>query len=60
MLSTPLPHVYQVDPQGSTAPIVPPDELRQEAAASLGTAVRVQNLASISQKHVSQPEKHMS
>ncbi|KAL3155067.1 hypothetical protein ABBQ38_011132 [Trebouxia sp. C0009 RCD-2024] len=56
MLSTPLPHVYQVDPQGSTAPIVPPDELRQEAAASLGTAVRVQNLASISQKHTSELE----
>ena len=57
ILSTPLPHVYQVDPQGSTVPIVPPDELRQDTGR--GTAVHVQSLASISQKHVSQLEPHI-
>ncbi len=53
----PLPHVYQADPQGTAQPLVPQEELRQEAATSMGTAglhssVRVQELASISQKHV--------
>ena len=52
-LSRPLPHVYQADQQGSAIPIVPPDELRQDVASSMGTAVRVQNFSSISQKHVS-------
>ena len=56
-LSRPLPHVYQTDSQGTTAPIVPLDQSRQEAATSMGTAgvynpVRVQNLTDISQKHV--------
>ena len=52
-LSKPLPHLYQADQQGSAVPIVPPDELRQDVASSMGTAVRVQDLSSISQKHVS-------
>ena len=52
-LSRPLPHVYQADQQGSAVPIVPPDEMRQEVATSMGTAVRVHDLSSISQKHVS-------
>lgn len=52
-LSRPLPHVYQADQQGSAVPIVPPDEMRQEVASTMGTAVRVHDLSSISQKHVS-------
>ena len=56
-LTRPLPHVYQADAQGTAQPVVPQEELRQEAAATMGTAgvrstVRVQDLASISQKHV--------
>lgn len=56
-LARPLPHVYQADPQGTAQPIVPSEELRQEAATTMGTAgmqnsVRVQDLTSISQKHV--------
>lgn len=56
-LGRPLPHVYQADPEGNAQPIVPSEELRQEAATTMGTAgmqssVRVQDLASISQKHV--------
>lgn len=57
-LSRPLPHIYQADAQGNAIPIVPPDEMRQDAvntmgAAGMHSAVRVQDLASISQKHVS-------
>lgn len=53
----PYPHVYQEDAQGGTQPVVPQDELRQQAATTMGTAgpqssVRVQDLATISQKHV--------
>ena len=56
-LSRPLPHVYQADQQGNAVPFVPPEEIRQDAVNSMGTAgmhsaVRVQDLASISQKHV--------
>ena len=52
-LSRPLPHLYQADQQGSAVPIVPPDEMRQDVGSSMGTAVCVQDLSSISQKHVS-------
>lgn len=60
-LSRPLPHIYQTDAQGVAAPYVPQEELRQEAAASMGTAgvqspVNIQALGSISQKHVSELE----
>lgn len=56
-LARPLPHVYQTDAQGTTTPIVPLEQSRQEAQATMGTAgqysaVRVQDLSSISQKHV--------
>ena len=57
-LSRPLPHIYQADAQGNAIPIVPPDEMRQDAVNTMGTAgmhsaVRVQDLAGISHKHVS-------
>lgn len=45
--------MYQADQQGSAVPIIPPDELRQDVASSMGTAVRVQDLSGISQKQVS-------
>ena len=45
--------MYQADQQGSAVPIVPPDELRQDVASSMGGGILVQQLSSISQKHVS-------
>ncbi len=49
--------MYQEDAQGNAQPLVPQDELQQQAATTMGTAgpqssVRVQDLATISQKHV--------
>ena len=49
--------MYQEDAQGNAQPLVPQDELRLQAATTMGTAgpqssVRVQDLATISQKHV--------
>lgn len=63
-LARPLPHVYQADPQGTAQPIVPSEELRQEAATTMGTAgmqnsVRVQDLTSISQKHTADMESNV-
>ncbi|DBB01296.1 TPA: hypothetical protein ACH3X3_011693 [Trebouxia sp. C0006] len=63
-LSRPLPHVYQEDAQGIAQPVVPQDELRQQAATTMGTAgpqssVRVQDLATISQKHTNDLEQNV-
>lgn len=63
-LGRPLPHVYQADAQGTAQPIVPQEELRQEAAATMGTAgvrssVRVQDLLSISQKHTADLQQNV-
>lgn len=63
-LSSPLPHVYQTDAQGTTTPVVPLEQSRMEAQASMGTsgmhsAVRVQDLTGISQKHTNDLEANV-
>ena len=59
-LTSPLPHVYQADAQGNSVPVLPHDELRQEAATNLQTgatihagSVKVAELDQISNYHVS-------
>lgn len=59
-LTSPLPHVYQADTQGNSVPVIPPDELRQEAAVNMQSgnagqagSVKVAELDQISRYHVS-------